>query len=310
MIKEYEYKFNWEPKNMDNCESDVIANLTVHYSGLSENEHEIELAALATSWQGLAKVLSSAGELAAYGRLFDKDRSKIKVTTSATIKPGSIIVDVAVKLIEHPLFVGCFSAIFATILNYLLTNKNNKDIEKLKSEILKLEIENEFKSQEIKLKDDEIQRLKNTANDLAASVAKYEKFNRKYCRELLSPIGEHCELISCFMDEMNLFNADIEIKEQFRKETHFIDSQELLINIRKLDKKNGSCTVLIIRDDGNDELVSASIKDGRFSCPTNEYLDTFANRKNIGGLKVIAQEELNEEDKIVKLNIFSIVEYK
>lgn len=32
--------------------------------------------------------------------------------------------------------------------------------------------------------------------------------------------------------------------------------------------------------------------------------------KNIGGLKVIAQEELNEEDKIVKLNIFSIVEHK
>lgn len=37
---------------------------------------------------------------------------------------------------------------------------------------------------------------------------------------------------------------------------------------------------------------------------------TNANRKNIGGLKVIAQEELNEEDKIVKLNIFSIVEHK
>lgn len=37
---------------------------------------------------------------------------------------------------------------------------------------------------------------------------------------------------------------------------------------------------------------------------------TYANRKNIGGLKVIAQEELNEEDKIVKLNIFSIVEHK
>lgn len=297
------YEIYFKDKAMDDNDNDNnIIKLTVHYEELYESENEIELAALATSWQGLARLLESITQLCCYGKLQTEDTSTVKVTTKARLTKGSILNDIYVKAVELGLFEGSGTAIIATVLGYLLGKKYKKNdsdaFEALKKEIEELKLKISGSTPEL---------AKTDAIKQAELIKSKEPLLRKKCRSFLDPIGSQCKKISMKYKEKTLFVADEDTKRFFAKQNTILNNQELLIELRKIDKKTGAGTVILTDEQGNEQIVNAKISDLLFEEENNEYLDSFANRRENKQLKVLAQKVIDEEGKIVKINIQSLI---
>ena len=280
-----------------------IVQLTIKYEGLKESEHEIELASLATSWQGLAKLLNSVTQMSCYGQL-GPESSKIKITTKAELKPGSILTDIYIKVVELDLFSGSGTAIITAILGYLFAKaQSKKDITQL---VAKLQSQLEELKETIDNIPKEIAEAE--ADKLIKVIHYYEPSLRKYCRSFLEPIVTQCNAIKASSNNKEIFTADEETKNYFRKKNNILNNQEIVVELRKIDKKTGTGTVIMYNEQGEEEIVKAQITDELFEESNNEYLDSFANRMDSNRLKVLAQKIVDEEGNLVKINIQQFIE--
>ena len=64
----FDFEFNWDFNPMVKKNQEFL-KLTIHYDQLFNDDHEMELGALATSWQGLAKLLIGITEFSCSGRM-------------------------------------------------------------------------------------------------------------------------------------------------------------------------------------------------------------------------------------------------
>ena len=306
MITEYIFEFNWG-FDMKATPGISFAEIQIRYEGLNADNHEMELASLATSWQGLAKIIASAADIACYNRLVDEKKWQVKVTTKAEIQPGSILTTIWVYVNQSSLFSNLASTIFATILGYWLSNrKSRKELEKKLKEVqLQLVKEQVLREIDVRRKDEIIESLENERerNKLAEAIDTGFMKVKASGRKLVNPINRECETITAKIGEKVLFVADKKSKDIFRKERLFGDTGAYQIYIRKLDKLSGHCSVFIIDENDEGTLVEAEINDAKFFAVNNEYLDSFANRAKANILNVNAYPELSEEGEIIKLFI-------
>ncbi len=303
MLKEYFYELNWGPRMEKN--SSVLTKLEIHYEGLASNEHEMSIEALAISWQGLAHIIANSVAIAMYGNVTEKNINNIRVTTKAELKPGSIITDVYVKILEFDLFSGTGTTLLGAVLGYFFSTKSQKKkIKELEDEIRKLIEKNTELKIELKFAEQKALYEKNI-EDIKKAVEDFELKMKKFGRQFVTPLGSECERISCICEEQEVFSVDRFSKDIFNKEKIIGQIGDFEIFIRKLDKKTGSCSVLVI-DDSSEVLVPAVISDGKFTQKRNAYLESFANRFKSKTLTVQAQPEFNEEGKLIKLRIFDV----
>lgn len=302
MLKEYFYELNWGPKMEKN--SSLLAKLEIHYEGLS-SDYEMSIEALAISWQGLAHIISNSVAIAMYGNVTEKNINNIRITTKAELKPGSIWTELYVKIVELDLFSGGGAAILGCVMGYFFSTKSQKEkIKELEDKIRNLTETNTELKIALKFAEQKAFYEKNIEN-IKKSVEDLELKMKKFGRQFVTPIGTECDRISCICEGQEVFSVDKFSKDIFNKEKIIGQIGDYEIFIRKLDKKTGSCNVLVT-DGASEVLVPAVINDGKFTQKRNPYLESFANRFESKTLTVQAQPEFNEDGKLIKLRIFDV----
>lgn len=329
----FDFEFNWDFNPMVKKNQEFL-KLTIHYDKLFNNDNEMELSSLAKSWQGLAKVLIGLTNLSVHGRI-DPNSSNIKVTTKAELKKGSIITTVWVYVQNLDLFDGAGTALLSFFLGRFLSNRKSKQISSQEVEIERLSLEcKNLKDQISDIKKgmdnkdelikkqseiieeaykallysrDQIKEIKATSQKQADEFNLHLKKLNSSGRSFLNPVNTECEVIEGLLDKKVIFSADSETKELFIKQSEIVDVTNCTIELRKLDKKNGSCTVIYTDPISSKEIIiPATITDLKFFTLNNDYLDSFANRSTNDKLKVNGQLIVNEEGVPIRLNIQEI----
>ncbi len=178
---------------------------------------------------------------------------------------------------------------------------NKDELIKRQSEI----IEGAYKA--IQYSNDQINEIKATSQKQADEFNLHLKKLNSSGRSFLNPVNTECEVIEGLLDKKVIFSADSETKELFIKQSEIVDVTNCTIELRKLDKKNGSCTVIYTDPISSKEIIiPATITDLKFFTLNNDYLDSFANRSTNDKLKVNGQLIVNEEGVPIRLNIQEI----
>ena len=291
----YDFEFTWDFNPMIDKNKELI-KLTIHYDQLFNDDHEMELGALATSWQGLAKLLIGITEFSCSGRM-SVDSSNVKVTTKATLTKGSLLSEIYVYVKDLGLFEGSGSNLITLFLSWIFCKRQEK---KISSQDIEL-------NKQLQLRQDEIKALRHDCDNLAKSFNEQHPKLNTHCRHFLSPINTQCKCIEGLINNEVIFKADSSTKELFIKQSEIVDVTNCTIELRKLDKKNGSCTVIYTDPISSKEIIiPATITDLKFFTLNNDYLDSFANRSTNDKLKVNGQLIVNEEGVPIRLNIQEI----
>lgn len=322
----YDFKFTWDFNPMIDKNKELI-KLTIHYDQLFNDDHEMELGALATSWQGLAKLLIGITEFSCSGRM-SVDSSNVKVTTKATLTKGSLLSEIYVYVKDLGLFEGSGSNLITLFLSWIFCKRQEKKISSQDIELEYLKLNNqklfdqlnkqqtindtntallESMHKQLQLSQDEIKALRHDCDNLAKSFNEQHPKLNTHCRHFLSPINTQCKCIEGLINNEVIFKADSSTKELFIKQSEIVDVTNCTIELRKLDKKNGSCTVIYTDPISSKEIIiPATITDLKFFTLNNDYLDSFANRSTNDKLKVNGQLIVNEEGVPIRLNIQEI----
>lgn len=198
----------------------------------------------------------------------------------------------------------CFSHGF-----FVKDKKKKISSQDIELEYLKLNNKKHFDqlNKQLQLSQDEIKALRHDCDNLAKSFNEQHPKLNTHCRHFLSPINTQCKCIEGLINNEVIFKADSSTKELFIKQSEIVDVTNCTIELRKLDKKNGSCTVIYTDPISSKEIIiPATITDLKFFTLNNDYLDSFANRSTNDKLKVNGQLIVNEEGVPIRLNIQEI----
>lgn len=235
----YDFEFTWDFNPMIDKNKELI-KLTIHYDQLFNDDHEMELGALATSWQGLAKLLIGITEFSCSGRM-SVDSSNVKVTTKATLTKGSLLSEIYVYVKDLGLFEGSGSNLITLFLSWIFCKRQEKKIssQDIELEYLKLNNQKHFDqlNKQLQLSQDEIKALRHDCDNLAKSFNEQHPKLNTHCRHFLSPINTQCKCIEGLINNEVIFKADSSTKELFIKQSEIVDVTNCTIELRKLDKK-------------------------------------------------------------------------
>lgn len=264
---------------------------TIKYDGLTMGEHAIDLASLGESLQGFAKILATAGHFVTTGQYARQySAQEVSVTTDARLSPGSIEILATIQAIaESSLFSGAAGAIFAVVVQRLLSRNDAKEMEHLAAALKEaLALNKELAENAQRINERLITTVERMNDGLSAAR-----------REAMAPIGKSCKTITILDKDQNpVVTADSGIKNYWTSNQGITVTKPQTFEGRltELDKQTGACKLSI---DSN-ERWSGKISDPLLFEPGNVYLTAFAQDLP---LRVTAKATLDKDGGVQSLYI-------
>lgn len=276
--------------------------ITLRFDGKDAQNHEVELNSLGESFQGFARVLSTAGNFAVTQKYYKKcNHQEVKVYARDP-RANCFSIDAVTSFIsQQQLFSGLAAAILPLLIQYIFS-RNAQKKEEMKH--LKDSLDKAIEALGNKDKDT-IQGLLNVIDKMATDL-------RPAVRQAVSPIGNTCSTISIRAGEsvepLVITESDKKIIDQL-EDDEVIGIRQYQVLITEFDGVNKTAKVILIGDDQAKRVV-AEISDPAIMKKENPYinaLQAFMHAPNDTSASVtVTAKAIAKKGSISKLFIMDI----
>lgn len=256
-----------------------IAVIPIRYDGLDAESHQIDLAALGESLQGMSKVLGVVGHFVVTGKYAKQVQAlDVRVVALEEPKANCFRIDAALQFVQqHGLLQGAAGALITAIVAWLVARNSNKSTEmKLLKDSLDRAIHEMAQGNQA------------TIQALTQTLERVAEGTRPALRRAVAPVGGTCTSMTIG----GTATIDIPAAEAIRAESpdEVDDARPYLVRITELDLESSSAKLRL--GDGDDEArVPAQIIDPAFALPGNVYTQAFTAQ---APLRVTAKATLRE----------------
>jgi len=254
-------------------EEQIDEPILIRYDGMDAAGHEIEMASLAKSLQGIARIISVAGNFAATHQFVQhQDAMAIKVV----VRPPEAHCYEMVALLkwgaQHPLIATTVGGLAVTLITYIFKRAAGQ-----REEMKHLQASLETAIRELGSRDSAVvSRLLDTVDRMADSLA-------PSVRLAVDPIGKTASTLSVgSLDRTRETNIGAAEKEAILQRAPAEIDQERTyhILITSLDVEGGTCRLSLINDP-DAPRISGRITDPMVLMPDNKYALSMAAHRPI-----------------------------
>ncbi|HGP0311622.1 DUF7946 domain-containing protein [Citrobacter freundii] len=246
---------------MDNIRDNII---TLRFDGKDAQNHEVELGVLGESFQGFAKVLSTAGNFAVSQKYYKKCNYQEVKVYARDPRANCFSIDAVTSFIsQQQLFSGLAAAILPLLIQYIFSRNAQK---KEEMKLLKDSLDKAIEALGNKDKDT-IQGLLNVIDKMATEL-------RPAVRQAVSPIGNTCSTITIKSGESStplvITESDKEVIDRL-EDDEVIPLREYQVLITEFDGVKKTAKIIFVGDD-NAKRISAEISDPAVMKKENPYI--------------------------------------
>ena len=284
---------------MDHIRDNTI---TLRFDGKDAENHEVELNILGESFQGFAKILSTAGNFAVIQKYYKRsDLQEVKVYARDP-RCNCFSIDAVTSFVsQQQLFSGLAAAILPLLIQYIFS-RNAQKKEEMKH--LKDSLDKAIEALGNKDKDT-IQGLLNVIDKMATEL-------RPSVRQAVSPIGNTCSTISIKAGEgispLVINEADKEIIDRL-EDDEVIPLREYQVLITEFDGVKKTAKIVFLGDE-QARRITAEISDPAVMKRDNPYitaLQAFMHAPNDSSASVtVTAKAVARKGAISKLYIMDI----
>ena len=251
----------------------IGTSILIRYDGLDAEAHEIELAALAESLRGLARIIAVTGNFAATGRYVQhKDALDVRVVVG-TPQAHCFELWAFVRWAgEHPLIATTVGGLTVALITYIFKRAagQREEMRQLRGAL-----------------DEAIKQLgerdKDTVDRLLTTIDKMADALRPAARQAVAPLGRTAASLTVGLAETR--EQDVTLSEVDREAIlaegpiEIGEEADFELLITELDMETGSCRVCTVAEPEN--RFSGRITDPVFTMPNNPYVTAMAAKRAI-----------------------------
>lgn len=264
--------------------------ILVRYDGLDAEVHEIEMAGLAESMKGLARIISIAANFGHTQRyLQHKDALSVKVVVRPPEAHCFEIMAFVKWASQNAYVAGTSATLTAGLITYILTYAAGK-----REEMRHLKDSLDAAIRELGNRDQAvIEKLLGTIDRMAESL-------RPAAKQAVAPIGESVSKLTIGTPtEPSKITLDLEDKNAIIAESapEVDDEKKYHVKISELDLENGKCKLRLMDDPAI--RYDGRITDPALSMPDNKYILAMSAHAEL----VVRAKAVIKDDKIVEIYI-------
>lgn len=258
--------------------------IRIRFDGMDADRHEIELASLAKSLSGLARIIGITGHFAATGQ-YNKhvDALSLRVVAREPQAKCYEVIAYLESISQHQLFSGTGGVLVGIIIQYYFSRWSGQREEmRFLSERLEQAIG------ELGHRDQaHVDRMLTTIEKMADAL-------RPAARDAVAPVGRSSSTLTVGTAGSSTV-VDVARKDAIlsKDDIEIGDEQTYTVRITEVDVESGSCKVSFEDDQDATNRVRAQIIDPSLSIPNNLYLLAVAAMRP---LKVRAKPALKDGD--------------
>ncbi|MDR7192716.1 hypothetical protein [Luteimonas terrae] len=256
-----------------------IAVIPIRYDGLDAESHQIDLAALGESLQGMSKVLGVVGHFVVTGKYAKQVQAlDVRVVALEEPKANCFRIDAALQFVQQQgMLQGSIGAVIGVIVTWLVARNSNKSTE---MKMLKDSLDRAIHEM--------AQGNQATIQALTQTLERVAEGTRPALRRAVTPVGGTCTSMTIG----GVAKIDIPTAEAIRSDTpdEVDDARPYIVRITELDLESSSAK-LRLGDGDDDARVAAQIIDPAFAVPGNLYMQAFTTQ---APLRVTAKATLRD----------------
>lgn len=246
-----------------------MMEVPITYDGKAAEEHKIDLHALGSSLQGVARILAVASHFVVtgeYAKQFGAQAVKVyaKEPQAKCFEVSTIIEFVK----QNQIFSGFAGVLFTSIVSYIVAKAGgNREEMKLLSERLEQAIK------ELGNRD------QNVIDRMMSTIEKMADALRPAVRSAVEPVGEECDTLTIgHKTDRHRTVIDKATRDAILAgdSTTITDLRDWEVVFTELDKESQTGKVRIIGDETN-ARVRAEVNDPAFLLSDNKYLQSYAH---------------------------------
>jgi hypothetical protein len=304
-----------------------LSTISVRYEGNDAASHEIDLNQLGESIQGLARIFALCSNALLTGELKTHfEALDVRVVCSPVAEHRCFEVLAMVKSVatSKELWSGAFGAVLAVVVQYVLSRRDQTQMNFVK-EILTWRVrELSERAQELSGREQELYRrdqemiqhfhdalqvvlrnnqastesMLNVTDKLTSLVDKLSDVLRPAVRQALSPIDRSCSQIDLYTGGDRFMTLGADHKRAFASADTVLSGIASYIGvISEFDMTTGACRVTL---DGSTERIPAIVIDPVFNRPNNRYVQAMVFADSI---RFLARAEQDMNGRPVRLHI-------
>lgn len=240
-----------------------LETVSIRYDGLDAERHEIELAALGQSLQGMAKIISVSGHFC-ITQEYAKQMQVLQVrTVLRETRANCFTVDAVLQFVKNQgLFEGFVGALLTAIIGYVF-HKRSGNAEEMKA----LKDSLDVAIRELGNRDQRVvDRLLSTIDKMADSL-------QPAVRQAITPIGPSCQSIT--VNGGRPVNEKDAAAIRATAPDSITEVRDWSVLVTELDIENGTARVRLLPvDDADDRRVRARITDPSLGILNNRYSES------------------------------------